>query len=123
LISSTTMMRPSRLDTMSLYRASAWTRLLASLAEPDSFPRNTPGWTVSSGRKVARPAFSLRSRAMPALAAASFSTTMFCRAPPSAVSMATSRPGSTRRMEDTGPMMPRSRRADAARITVLTEFW
>ena len=93
------------------------------ISELDSFPRNTPGWTVSSGRKVARPAFSLRSRAMPALAAASFSTTMFCRAPPSAVSMATSRPGSTRRMEDTGPMMPRSRRADAARITVLTEFW
>ena len=122
-MSSTTTIRPSRLETILAYRASACTRLEASRAEPVSRPRNTPGWTVSSGRKVARPAFSLRSRAMPALAAASLSTTIFCNAPPSAVSMATSRPGSTRRMEDTGPMMPRSRRADAARMTVLTEFW
>ena len=122
-MSSTTMMRPSRLETILAYRFSALTRADASFAEPDSRPRNTPGWTVSSGRNVARPAFSLRSRAMPALAAASFSTTMFCSAPPRAVSMATSRPGSTSRMADTGPMTPRSRRADAARITVLTEFW
>ena len=83
----------------------------------------TPGCTVSSGRKVARPALSLRSRAMAALAAASFSTTMFCRAAPSAVSTATSQPGSTFRMADTGPMMPRRRRAPAARMTALTEFW
>ena len=54
------------------YRASARTRLLASRADRGSSPRNSPGWTVSSGRKVARPAFSRRSRAMPALAAASF---------------------------------------------------
>ena len=60
---------------------------------------------------------------MPALAAASFSVTMFCSAPPNAVSMATSRPGSTLKIDDTGPMMPRRRRADAARMTVLTEFW
>ena len=122
-MSSTTMMRPSRFDTMLSYRASACTRLEASRAVPDSRPRNTPGCTVSSGRKVARPALSLRSRAMAALAAASFSTTMFCRAAPSAVSTATSQPGSTFRMADTGPMMPRRRRAPAARITALTEFW
>ena len=108
---------------MLAYRGSAFTKLDASRAEPERLPRNTPGWTVSSGRKVARPAFSLRSRAMPALAAASFSTTMFCSAPPKAVSMAVSLPGSTLRMADTGPMTPRRRRADAARITVLTECW
>ena len=78
------------------------TRLDASRAEPERLPRKKPGWTVSSGRKVARPAFSLRSRAMPALAAASFSATMFCSAPPNAVSMATSRPGSTLKIDDTG---------------------
>ena len=60
---------------------------------------------------------------MPALAAASFSTTMFCSAPPNAVSMATSRPGSTLKIDDTGPMMPRRRRAPAAHMTALTEFW
>ena len=60
---------------------------------------------------------------MAAFAAASFSTTMFCNAPPSAVSTATSQPGSTLRISDTGPMMPRRRRAAAARITALTEFW
>ena len=122
-MSSTTMMRPSRFDTMLSYRRSACTRLDARRAVPERRPRNTPGWTVSSGRKVARPALSLLSRAMAALAAASFSTTMFCKAPPRAVSTATSQPGSTVRMADTGPMTPRRRRAPAARMTALTEFW
>ena len=31
--------------------------------------------------------------------------------------------GSTFKMADTGPMMPRRRRAPAARMTALTEFW
>lgn len=32
-------------------------------------------------------------------------------------------PGSTFRMVDTGPRMPRRRRAPAARMTARTEFW
>ena len=122
-MSSTTMMRPSRFETIFSYRGSACTSAEASRAVPDSRPRNTPGCTVSSGKKVARPAWSLRNRAMAAFAAASFSTTMFCSAPPSAVSMATSHPGSTFRMVDTGPRTPRRRRAPAARMTARTEFW
>ena len=60
---------------------------------------------------------------MAALAAASFSTTMFCMAAPRAVSTATSHPGSTVRMEDTGPMIPRSRPPAAACMTARTECW
>ena len=45
---------------------------------------------VSKGKKVARPAFSWRRNAMAALAAASFSTTMFWAAAPRAISMAVS---------------------------------
>ena len=103
------------------YRSSARTRLLASRACRGSSPRNSPSWTVSRGRKVARPAFSRRSRAMPALAAASFSTTMFCRAAPRAVSTASSHPASTVKMEDTGPTTPCSRPPAAACITARTE--
>ena len=88
------------------YFGSALTRLLANFAPAGTVPRNTPGCTVSSGKKVARPARSLRSRAMAALAADSFSTTMYCNAPPRAVSMATSHPGSTCRIPGHRPDDP-----------------
>ena len=123
-MSSTTTMRPSRFATMLSYFLSYFTRPEATRALPER--RAASKWvpfTVSSGKKVARPAFSSRKKAMAALAAVSPSTTMFCSAKPSAVSMAISYPGSTVRMLLTGPMMPRSRRFCAARITVFTLCW
>jgi len=73
------------------YFASHFTKSAATRAEPErrEGSMRVP-LTVSSGRKVARPAFSSRKKAMAALAAASPSTTMFCKAKPRAVSMASS---------------------------------
>ena len=116
-------MRPSRLETIFAYFSSYVTRLLASTAPSGKRPLKLPGLTVSSGKNVARPARSSRKKAMAALAAVSFSTTMFCKAKPSAVSMATSYPGLTERMVDTGPVTPRRRRFAAAFITALTLLW
>ena len=91
LISSTTMIRPKRFATMLSYLASHFTKSAATRAEPERREASIRApLTVSSGKKVARPAFSSRKKAMAALAALSPSTTMFCSAKPSAVSMASS---------------------------------
>ena len=73
------------------YLASHFTRSAATRALPERREESSRvPLMVSRGRKVARPAFSSRKKAMAALAAASPSTTMFCKAKPRAVSMASS---------------------------------
>ena len=82
------------------------TRSAATSAVPVRRPLNRLPCTVSSGRKVARPARSSFKKVMAARAQPWSCTTMFCSAKPSAVSIAISYPLRTLRIPATGPMMP-----------------
>ena len=75
---------------------------------------------VSSGRKVARPPSRCFNRPMAFFPSFFVSTTMCCRAPPKAISMATLQSLSVWMRLPTGPWMPESVRASAARMTIFT---
>ena len=122
--SSATATRPKRESRMPAYFSSHWHSREAMPTKPgrSSISRwsSTAPRMVVRGRKVARPRSRCCSSRMAALASCSVSTTMFCMAPPRAVSRATAYSFGVLSSWVTGPHTPRRMPRPASFITAFT---
>ena len=122
--SSATATRPNRESRMPSYFASQPHSREAMPTKPGissiSFSSSTLPRMVVRGKKVARPRSRCFNRLMALLASCSVSTTIFCMAPPRAVSSATAYSPGTFKMRETGPQIPERIPRPASFITAFT---
>ena len=123
VIASAMTVLPRRFSKMSLYFASYCASSEAIPTKPGSFTgasRITLPRIVSTGRNVARPESYFLSSSIARRPSFCVSTTMFCPAAPSAVSIARANSSSARMRFATGACTPLRFPRPASRMTVLT---